>query len=74
MSSRKERWEFSDGELEKHFGPHVVIADVGYFLENKQRIVEWLDDSGISWRLQGVVISFNLKQDQLLFKLAWNDH
>jgi hypothetical protein len=73
MYERKEIWEFSEGELEKHFGPHVVITDIAYFLENKQRIVTWLDNSGISWRLQGVVISFNLKQDQLLFKLAWND-
>lgn len=73
MYKRKERWEFSEGELEKHFGPHVIITDPMYFIENKQQIVTWLDNSGISWRLQGVVISFNLKQDQLLFKLAWND-
>lgn len=74
MRETKSLWEFSDGELEKHFGPHVIIADVKYWLDNKTQVVDWLDTSGISWRLQGVVITFNTKQDQLLFKLAWNDH
>ncbi len=74
MRETKSPWEFSDGELEKHFGPHVIIADVNYWLDNRARLVDWLDKSGISWRLQGVVITFNTKQDQLLFKLAWNDH
>ena len=72
MHNQKSHWVFSDGELEKHFGPHVVIADITWFVEHSDEITEWLDTCTANWRLQGVVITFSSKQEQTLFKLAWD--
>jgi hypothetical protein len=73
MYNKKTRLVFSNDEIEKHFGPHVVIADTKWFVEHADEIETWLNNSTESWSLQGVVITFNSKQDQLLFKLAWNE-
>ena len=69
----KSNWQFSDGELEKHFGPHVIITNFNWFIDNADDIKAWLDTCTASWRLQGVVITFSSKQEQTLFKLAWDD-
>ena len=72
MHNQQSHWVFSGGELEKHFGPHVVITNIKWFVEHSDEITEWLDICTTNWRLQGVVITFSSKQEQTLFKLAWD--
>ncbi len=72
-NQQKSNWQFSDGELEKHFGPHVVITNCKWFIEHADEIESWLDNCTTDWRLQGIVITFSSKQEQTLFKLAWGN-
>ncbi len=63
---------FLTGDLEG-IGNYAIIKSAGWWVENVDAIVEWLDDTGIGARYkhEGMVLTFECKEDLAMFILRW---
>ena len=63
---------FLTGELED-IGNYAIIKSAGWWMNNVDDIVEWLEDTGIgaSYKHEGMVLTFECKEDLAMFILRW---
>ena len=52
-------------------GGIAVIADLRYFMENREVIEAWCDENLEGWVFSGVVFAFKTTKDAILFKMKW---
>lgn len=59
-----------DAEMPFHY---VVIADMGFWIENEKNIYEWMDENLPRGRMHqtGMVLSLDSEQDVTAFILKW---
>lgn len=58
---------------DEEIGNYAIITNATWWIDNVDSIVEWLDDSGIGARYkhEGMVLTFECKEDLSLFLLRW---
>lgn len=49
----------------------ALINDTAYWLDHEQDIREWLRQSDIACRIQGMILYFANDADRVMFQLRW---
>lgn len=59
-----------DDEMPYHY---IVIADIGFWMENERAIYDWMDDNLPRGRLHqtGMVLELDSEQDVTAFIMRW---
>lgn len=50
----------------------ALINDTGYWLDHEHEIREWLFQSDITCRIQGMILDFANTADRVMFQMRWH--
>lgn len=51
--------------------PLLLIADLNFWLDNHEEILDWFTRSNIKYKMQGMILEFDTREEQMMFMLRW---